>query len=82
MKYEGPIATCFKSGHSSTIKNAATAFLNVALDAFYGRMFKMWPQVRSLSRIKKNAALSGLRPHFFKRGLKKRSLRPACFVVI
>ena len=51
MKYEGPIAACFKSGHSSTIKNAATAFLNVALDTFYGRMFKMQPQVRSLSYV-------------------------------
>ena len=77
MKYEGPIAACFKSGHSSTIKNAATAFLNVALDAFYGHMFKTWPRVRSLRRIKKNAALSDK-----KRGLKKRSLIPACFVVI
>ena len=60
MKYEGPIAACFKSDHSSTIKNEATAFLNVALDAFYGHMFKTWPRVRSLRRIKKNAALSGV----------------------
>ena len=82
MYYEGPIAACFKRGHNSTIKNAATTFLNAALDAFYGRMFKTWPQVRSLCRVKKNAALSGLRPRFFKRGLKKRGLRLACFVVI
>ena len=54
MKYEGPIAACFKSGHSSTIKNAATAFSNVALDAFYGRTFKTRPQV--LGHVFLNAA--------------------------
>ena len=82
MYYEGPIAVCFKRGHSSTIKNAATAFLNAALDTLYGRMFKTRPQVRSLCRVKKNATLSGFRPRFFKRSLKKCGLRPVCFVVI
>ena len=43
MKYECPIALCFKRGHSSTKKNVAMAFLNAALEAFYGRMFKTWP---------------------------------------
>ena len=51
MKYECPIVACFKRGHNSTKKNATTAFLNAALDAFYGRMFKMQPQVRSLSYV-------------------------------
>ena len=64
MYYEGSIAACFKRGHSSTIKNAATAFLNASLDTFYGRMFKTRPQVRSLCCVKKNAALSCLRPRF------------------
>ena len=82
MYYEGSIAACFKRGHSSTIKNAATAFLNASLDTFYGRMFKTQPQVYSLCRVKKNTALSGLRLRFFKRSLKKCGLRPVCFVVI
>ena len=43
MKYSGPIATCFKRGHISTLKNAAIAQKNVALDSFYDHMFKMRP---------------------------------------
>ena len=43
IKWEGPIATFFKCGHSFSPKNAAIAQENVALDSFYGRMFKMQP---------------------------------------
>ena len=42
MKYKGPIAACFKRGHSFTPKNAAIAQENAALDAFYGPAFKTW----------------------------------------
>ena len=43
MKYAGPMAACFKRGHSSTPKNAAIAQENATLDAIYGCMFKIQP---------------------------------------
>ena len=40
IKYEGPIATCFKRGYSSTPKNVATAQKNATSEPFYGLAFK------------------------------------------
>ena len=37
------MAACFKRGHSSTAKNAATAQKNTVVDTFYGPAFKTWP---------------------------------------
>ena len=45
MKYAGPIPTCFKRGNSFTPKNAVITQENVALDAFFGHLFKTRPLV-------------------------------------
>ena len=65
------MAACFKRGYSSTPKNAAIAQENAALDAFYGRMFKMRPIVCALSRVFKKCGFSPSIATFLQMRLKK-----------
>ena len=51
IKYEHPMAACFKRSRSSTQKNADIALKNAALDVFYGPAYKTRLHVFSLSRI-------------------------------
>ena len=62
-------------------KNGAITQKNATLDAVYGLAYKTWPLFSCLSRVFKNAVLVCLGLHFYKRGLKKRGLRPPRFVV-
>ena len=83
MRYSGGVAACFKRGHSSTPKNAATAKKNAASEPFYGLVFKTGLLLFLKAAFLKNASVVYLGPRFLQPQPKKtRPNTPAFYSVI